>query len=234
MKKLAWSLGALALFLLVGGGAGYLILQHQSRPAAKASTTAAAKAGETITSAERHTLGNPDAPLTVIEYAALTCPHCAEFNEQVFPTLKSKYIDTGKVHYVLRVLPISPADFKAEGLAACQPKERYFSAVDTLFRRQKDWGPMQMNEHVGDMNAQPKTDAGLIRLGVEMGLDAEKARSCMYDYMLHQTVEQIARESAGRYTITGVPHMIVNGTEMSAPHTTDELARILDPLLEGK
>jgi protein-disulfide isomerase len=230
MMKRNWIMAAMAAFLLLAGGAVWYLTRDVPPPAAAPSTGNA----EAVSGEERHTLGNPNAPVTVIEYAALTCPHCAEFNDLVMPALKSKYIDTGKVHYIFRILPIGPGDFKAEGLAVCLPKERYMQVVDTLFRRQGEWGPMQMGEVTPEMGLQPKTDAGLIKLGGELGLDAEKARSCMYDYTLHQTVDKIASEGAQRYQISGVPYFVVNGTGMSAPHTPEELARILDPLLKGK
>ncbi|HJR56822.1 MAG TPA: thioredoxin domain-containing protein [Rhizomicrobium sp.] len=231
MKNRNWALAIVVLLLLLGGSAWYLMRDGQS-PASIVTGDASRDTG--VASDERHIFGNPKAPVTVIEYAALTCPHCAEFNEHVMPTLKSKYIDTGKVFYVFRVLPISPADFKAEGLAVCQSKERYLETVDTLYRRQNEWGPMQMEEHVPDMNAQPKTDAGLMKIGSDMGLDAEKARSCMHDYTLHQAVEKVASEGALRYGITSVPSLIVNGKAMDAPHTAEELDKLLTPLLEGK
>jgi protein-disulfide isomerase len=233
MKSRNWIIGAVALLLLLaGGGAWYMTRDGQSGSTAPGST-ASSGIDTGVTSDERHIFGNESAPLTVIEYAALTCPHCAEFNEHVMPTLKSKYIDTGKVRYAFRILPISPADFKAEGLAVCAAKP-YLEVVDTLYRRQNEWGPMQLNEHVPDMNAQPNVDANLIKLGGEMGLDPEKARSCMYDYALHQAVEKAAADGSLRYGITGVPSLIINGKAMDAPHTAEELDKLLTPLLEGK
>lgn len=229
MKNKGLIIGLVVLLLLGGGGTAWYLLQGD-QPA----VTADASGAETIDNGERHTMGNPNAPVTLIEYAALACPHCAEFNELVMPALKSKYIDTGKVYYVFRLLPISPADLKAEGLAVCLPKEKYFETVDTLFRRQNEWGPMQMEEHGADMNMQPKTDAGLIKLGGEVGLDAEKARSCMYDYPLHQIVDKIGADGALRYGITGVPTVIIGGKVVDAPHTPEDLDKLLTPLLEGK
>ena len=84
-------------------------------------------------------MGNPKAKVVLIEYAAPTCPHCAHFNETVFPQLKQKYIDTGKVYYVFRVFPLHPSDVAAEAMAVCLPKDSYFQFIDLLFRNQKDW-----------------------------------------------------------------------------------------------
>ena len=231
MKKKGWVIALVVLLLILGGGGVWYMSRDGQVPEATASSSSPAEA---VGSEERHTMGNPNAPVTLIEYAALTCPHCAEFNELVMPTLKSKYIDTGKVFYVFRVLPIGPGDFKAEGLAVCMPKEKYFETVDTLFRRQNEWGPMQMNEVVGDMSLQPRTDAGLIKLGGEMGLDAEKARSCMYDYRQHQILDKGASDGSLRYGITGVPAIIIGDKVVTAPHTPEELDALLAPLLQGK
>ena len=232
MKNRLWIALAVLVPLTLGGGAAWYLLRE--KPATVA--TAPANAGESISGEERHTMGDPKAPLVLIEYGALTCPHCAEFNEHVMPALKEKYIDTGKVFYVYRLLPLGPADHKAEGLAACLPREKYFDAIDTLYRRQNEWGSMQMEEHGPgfDMEHQPKTDAGLARLADVLGLDAAKARSCMLDNSLHQVVEKIAGDGALRYGLTGVPTVIVNGKVLTTPHSAEELFQLLDPLLEGK
>src|SRR5262245_21939296 len=86
-------------------------------------------------------LGNPKAPVKVVEYASITCPHCAHFNETVFPALKSKYIDTGKVQYTLKEFLTEPAQVAAAGflMARCAGSERYFGVVDQLFRSQPRW-----------------------------------------------------------------------------------------------
>src|ERR1700750_2149727 len=90
---------------------------------------------------EDRTLGNPKAPLTMVEYAAPSCPHCAHFNEALFPYLKKNYIDTGKVYYVFRVFPLSQVDVAAEAIARCLPADNYFQFIDLLFRNQPKWDP---------------------------------------------------------------------------------------------
>ena len=71
-------------------------------------------------------LGKPDAPVTIIEYASMTCPHCAHFNEAIFPELKKRLIDTGKVHFIFREFPLDPLAAAASALARCARKENYF------------------------------------------------------------------------------------------------------------
>jgi protein-disulfide isomerase len=104
----------------------------------------------TLTKDDR-TIGNPNAPILIVEYAALTCPHCAHFNDEIFPKLKAKYIDTGEVYYVFRVFPRMSVDLAAEALARCVPRQNYFNVVDLLFKRQLDWDPefQPLNVHDG-------------------------------------------------------------------------------------
>ncbi|MCA8930696.1 MAG: DsbA family protein, partial [Alphaproteobacteria bacterium] len=84
-------------------------------------------------------LGDPKAPVTIVEYASLTCPHCANFHNTVYPTLKSDYIDTGKVYFVLRDFPLDRLAFAAAIAARCASSMQYFPIMDTLFDNQKDW-----------------------------------------------------------------------------------------------
>ncbi|HMP61919.1 MAG TPA: thioredoxin domain-containing protein, partial [Phenylobacterium sp.] len=86
------------------------------------------------------TLGDPNAPVKMIEYASLSCVHCATFNNDVFPTLKTKYIDTGKVHYTFREFLTPPVEVAAAGflLARCAGEDRYFEVVDAIFHSQRE------------------------------------------------------------------------------------------------
>ena len=87
-------------------------------------------------------MGNDKAPVTVIEYASMTCSHCAHFQETTFPELKKRYIDTGKVRYIFREFPLDSLAAAAFMLARCagkDDKDKYFALVDTLFRQQRQW-----------------------------------------------------------------------------------------------
>ena len=84
-------------------------------------------------------LGKPDAKVTIIEYASLTCGHCATFHRDTWPALKSKYIDTGKVRFVLREFPLDPLAAGAFMLARCAGQDKYFPLVETLFQQQRNW-----------------------------------------------------------------------------------------------
>jgi protein-disulfide isomerase len=88
-------------------------------------------------------LGTPNAPLTVIEYSSMTCPHCAEFHLNTFPGVKKRYIDTGKVRFIFREFPLDSLAVAASVLARCAGSGNYFRVVDMLFARQKEWMVLQ-------------------------------------------------------------------------------------------
>ena len=104
----------------------------------------------------------------MLEYAAPACPHCARFDETVFPLLKKNYIDTGKVFYIFRVFPIMPADGAAEAIARCLPADKYFRFIDLLFRNQKIWDP---EYGVTDVRG------GLVQMARIAGMSCRKSRS---------------------------------------------------------
>ena len=108
-------------------------------------------------------LGPAKAPVTIIEYASMTCPHCAAFGENVFPMLRSKYIDTGKVRFVFREFPLDIKAAAASMLARCIAKTdagKYFAVIDLLFKQQTEW-------------AGPKTTEILKRIGKQAGLSEQ-------------------------------------------------------------
>src|SRR5687768_5061793 len=84
-------------------------------------------------------LGKPDAPVTVIEYASMTCPHCAHFHAETLKAFKEKYVDTGKVRLIFREFPFDGLALRASMLARCAGAERYFPMLDVLFQQQNQW-----------------------------------------------------------------------------------------------
>ena len=222
-------LSVLAILILLGAGATW----YFTRSSSPVSTGTASSTPEQIGADEPHTLGNPSAKVTLIEYGALACPYCARFSQEIFPALKVKYIDTGKVFYVYRLFPIGPADYKAERIAMCLPKSQYFAFVDLLYRRQADWGPEQHNENGTNPNAQPQTDAGLLQMARVAGLGTDRARVCMADKSVDTRIDQVAQEGQQRYPISGLPTLIVNGqAQPSGIVPLDRLSQIIDPLLK--
>ena len=169
------------------------------------------------------TLGSPKAPITLLEYAAPVCPHCAHFSETVFPLLKKNYIDTGKVYYIFRVFPIMPADGAAEAIARCLPADKYFWFIDLLFRNQKTWDP---EYSVTDVRG------GLLQVARIAGMTAEKVDECIADKSQQERINQVAQDGETKYNIQGVPMFILNGTVWESGGVTwPQLQKKLDSLL---
>jgi len=230
MKKWRWVILGIALLVLLFGGVEWYLAYT---PADPVSTSAAP---EIISTQEAHTMGNPKAKVTLIEYAALTCPTCAFVAVKTIPEFKRRYIDTGKVFYVYRLFSIDPADGKAEKIARCLPKERYFDFVDMLYHRQEEWGPEQMGEHgpAFDEAHQPKTDAGLLKMAHFANLEPQQAQSCMSRTALNGVINAIQADGVRRYNVSGTPTIIINGQILGGvPQSVDDLAQVIDPLLKG-
>ena len=149
------------------------------------------------------TLGDPSAPIKLVEYAAPMCPICAAFNANEFPKLKAGYIDAGKVFYVYRVFPIGNPDYAAEGIARCLPKSQYLPFIDTLYRNQDKWDP--------DGHDIPDVSAALVKMAAIPGLSDDKARQCMLDKITQARTNQVASDASARYNVSGTPTFILDG-----------------------
>lgn len=221
---------AVAVAVLVALGIGaYFVFGPQQTTA-----TAASETGYEIVPTDR-TLGDPKAPVVLIEYAAPVCPHCAHFNAEVFPQIKQKYIDSHKVFYVFRVFPLHPADGAAEKLARCLPKERYFSFMDLLFRNQPKWDPEYAAENSA-LQTPEGIHAGLIQLARVAGMSPEQADRCLDNTAEDERINKVAADGQMRYSITGTPTFVVNGTPVGQGTVPSyaEMQKFLDDALAAK
>ena len=157
------------------------------------------------------TLGSPNAPIMMIEYAAPSCPHCAHFNEAVLPLIKKNYIDTGKVFYIFRTFPLMPADGAAEAIARCLPADNYFQFLDLVFRNQKVWDP---EYRVTDVRG------GLIQVARIAGMSAEKVDQCISDKDEQDRINRVAQDGETKYNIQGTPTYVINGEVVQAQEAT--------------
>src|SRR5262249_35931041 len=124
-------------------------------------------------------MGNAKAPVTIIEYASLTCPHCAHFDEETFPQLKSAYIDKGLVRYIYRDFPLDRVALQAAQIARCAGPERYFGFIDVLFRQQQNWAASR------DPNQITENLRKLARLG---GMSDDTFNKCLNDKAVQDAV----------------------------------------------
>ncbi|HWU25402.1 MAG TPA: thioredoxin domain-containing protein [Rhizomicrobium sp.] len=173
-----------------------------------------------------HTLGSPKAPLTIVEYAAPTCPHCAHFDMDIFPQFKQQFIDTGKVYFVFRVFPLSGVDVAAESIARCLPEDNYFQFLDLLYRNQPKWDP--------DGYQIPDVRTALEQMGKIVGLSADKVDSCIGDQAEAKQIEQVGQEAATNYGVLGTPTFVLDGQTHGPFVDFQELKSFLDPILAKK
>lgn len=209
-------LGVVLLAALCAGGWYFLTGSGDA-----ATTSSSEGKGYAIT-ADDHTLGNKNAKVVLIEYAAPVCPHCARFDQEFFPAIRQKYIDSGKVLYAFRVFPIRPGDGPAQKLALCLPADKFFPFIDLLFRNQPKW----------DADEYPGADlhGGLILMARMAGMSAEQADQCMASPKEEDRINKVASDGEARYGISSTPTFIVNGV----PHAElafEDLPKVLDQAL---
>ncbi len=184
-------------------------------PAALAPALAAGKAYATGDMA----LGADDAPVTVIEYASMTCPHCATFHNETFPGLKAAYIDTGKIRLVYREFPLDRLAFYAAVLARCAGPERFFGFVEVLFRQQDSWA------RAGDPMA------ALARLGRVGGVGEAQFGACINDQELGDSILKTRLEGNSEFDVNSTPTFIINGKKHAGMLSLEQFSGLLEPLL---
>lgn len=165
-------------------------------------------------------LGDPNAPVTIIEYASLTCPHCAQFHTEVLPELKERYIATGKVRLIYRDFPLDQMALAAATLAHCAGPDRYFSMLDVLFETQANWA--RADDPI----------AALKRLGKLGGLSEEKMDACLADQELADGILQTRLDGQNEFDISSTPSFVIDGKTYAGSRDIDAFAELIDPLLE--
>jgi protein-disulfide isomerase len=207
--------------VLVSGAAFLLafatlsIAPQNAAAAEQAATAPAPAAGEAL---PEMSMGKVDAPVTIIEYASLSCPHCAAFEKDVFPTLKSEYIDTGKVHYIMREFPHNEQGLAGAVIARCLDPSRYFAFTELLFSKQSDWAF--------------KDDAipPLKQIAKQAGLSDSEFDKCIDDEALQKKILAI-REQGEKMGVTGIPTFFVNGKLAKGPPELKTLVEAMKPYL---
>jgi protein-disulfide isomerase len=182
----------------------------------------AASAGGDAANASEMTMGNPNAKVTLIEYASDTCSHCAHFSETIFPALKAKYIDTGKVYYKFREFLTPPESVAAAGflLARCAGKDKYFQVVDAEFRGQE-----QMFK-TGDAHGV------LLTIAKSVGMSEAQFNTCVQDDKALQALQTRVQHAIDVDKINGTPTFILNGKQMAdGEKTLADMDAAIQPLL---
>lgn len=150
-------------------------------------------------------LGAADAPVTVVEYAMFTCPHCAAFHHEVLPQLKADYIDTGKVRLVFREVYFNRPSLWAAMIARCAPQERYFGIADLLFDEQADWAA----------ETDPQALVGkLFAIGKQAQLTDAEMEACMSDRAFAEALVADYQKHAEEDAIEATPTFIIDGEKV--------------------
>jgi protein-disulfide isomerase len=164
------------------------------------------------------TIGNADAPVTIVEYASMTCSHCATFHVETLPAIKEKYIDTGKARLVFREFPFDPRAEAGFMLARCAG-DNYFPMIDVLFRQQMNWAAA---ENVKD---------AMFQLAKLAGFTQESFNACLTDQNLLDQVRAVQKRGAEEFRIDSTPTFIINGKVYKGAMSIDEFSAVIDPLL---
>jgi protein-disulfide isomerase len=148
-------------------------------------------------------IGSADAPNTIIEYASMTCSHCAHFHNDVFPKLKEKYIDTGKARFILREFPLDGLAVAAFMLARCAGDDRYYPMVGGLFETQETW-------------AVPGEDGKqkLLLIAKQAGFSQEKFDQCLADKGLFDKIVEVRQRAHEKFGVDSTPSFFVNGKRL--------------------
>ncbi|MEN5083610.1 DsbA family protein [Bosea sp. TWI1241] len=163
-------------------------------------------------------LGSPDAKVTIVEYASLTCGHCATFHRDTWPALKAKYIDTGKVRFVLREFPLDPYATAGFMLARCNGNDKYYAMTDLLFDQQRNWAFTE-NPRVALQN-----------LVKQAGYTEASFNACLQRQDLYDAVNKV-KEGGTQAGVDSTPTFFINGQKRSGALSMAEFDKILAPLV---
>ena len=152
-------------------------------------------------------VGSANAPNTIVEYASMTCPHCAQFQTEVFPQVKAKYIDTGKARYILREFPLDNLAAAASMLARCSGNDRYYPMVDALFSTQESWA-------VPGVDAKDK----LLQIARQAGMSKDEFDKCLTDKELFSKIVQVRQIANDKFQVDSTPTFFINGKRLKGDH----------------
>ena len=173
--------------------------------------------------------GSPGATVTIVEYASMTCPHCAAFQKDVIPKLTKDYIEPGKVKLIFREYPLDGGARMASAVARCLSGDQFFSFIDLLFANQMNW--IKDFDGNGQLTKEDVLE-GLTQMGRIAGLSGDKVKECADDPKNLALVDANWMEGQTKYNVNSTPTFIINGTPHAGEIPYDDLQKILDPLVK--
>lgn len=161
-------------------------------------------------------LGKEDAPVTIVEYASMTCGHCANFHKNTLPEIKKQYIDTGKVRMIFREFPLDPVSAAGFMLARCAPEEKYFDVMDALFADQRAWA---------FTNAPYNS---MLNFSKQLGFTQESFEACLTNQSLLDGVNAVRDKGGNEFKVDSTPTFFINGEKVSGALSFEEMSKIID------
>jgi protein-disulfide isomerase len=210
---------ATAIFALAGTGVAGAILSLPAGPA-KADTpepdqAELAKPGP----AGDIALGSDKAPVTIIEYASMTCPHCAHFSTATFPELQKRYIDTGKVRFIFREFPLDALAAAGFMLARCAGNDKFMAVVETLFAKQPEW---LVQKPIEPLKA----------IARQLGFTEQSFDQCLANQEVLDGIQAVRDRAVEKFGVNSTPTFFVNGKKLSGDQSIEAMAKEIDPYLK--
>lgn len=174
--------------------------------------------GAHATEYKEHVMGAEDAPVTIVEYASFTCPHCARFANEVFPEVKKELIDTGKVKWIYRDYPLDGVAVRASAVAQCSGDDRYFGVLELLFKSQLTWA--RSNDPI----------EGIKQVARFAGMDGETVDKCLADEELINGIVGSRLEAEQKYNVNATPTFLIDGKTYSGEKDLKFFADKVDDL----
>jgi len=187
-------------------------------PVAPVTQAAAQSADELMTPGpmEEKVLGDPDAPVTIIEYSSMTCPYCAAFHAGTLPGIKEKYIDTGKAKLVFREFPFDPRAMAAFMLARCAPDDRYFPLIEVLYQQQRTWA------------SAPDARPPLLQISKLAGFTQESFEACLKNQEMLDNISQVQKRAADEFGVSSTPTFFINGEKVAGNMSVEDMSKLID------
>lgn len=167
-------------------------------------------------------LGKPDSPVTIVEYASMTCGHCANFHNKVFPALKEKYIDSGKVRFIMREFPLDNLAAAASMLARCAGGEKSYALVGVLFEKQEQWAFVRGNPV-----------PNLFEIAKQAGFTQDSFDKCLTDQKLLDQVTAVRTHASEKFAVSSTPTFFINGKRLQDAPTIESFDKALAALLKS-
>lgn len=229
-----WGRTIAALLLMLGLTFGPVAAQTPATPPAaekKAEATAPAEKKDGFVSLEEllkpgpvreNIIGDEKAPITIVEYASLTCPHCATYHTKTHEFVKKVYVDTGKARVIFRDFPFDGVAMAATMLSRCVDPSKFFAITDTLFYRQATWA----------FGKDP--EAELLKIAKEYGFTQETFDACLQNQTMYEGVLEVRKRAFETFKVTSTPTIFVNGEPFRGALTPEQIDTVLKRVLAEK